>query len=174
MTGALLSFILHFWPEPSRMYVTPDSGLAEFDAEKDRLCPKLSASFPSELAFSWFTSFAWTGFKRALTKDDLWDLPPELTSHRIVPRFKRYWDPAVQSAQKYNSSIPQYNTNADGNEGNGEVSFNASSKAIQVNTPPRGKSKNDAASPNTKPKMVILFSNIICLIQIFSLDAFQY
>ena len=166
MTGALLSFILHFWAEPSRMYVTPDSGLADFDDEKDRMCPKLSASFPSELAFSWFTSFAWTGFKRALTKEDLWNLPPELTSRRIVPRFKRYWDPAVQSALKYNSSLPHSNTNAVGNEGNGEVSFNASSKAIQVNTPPRGQKKNDSASSNTKPKVVIIFNNSICLLQI--------
>ena len=167
MIGAAVSFILHFWAEPAPKYVAPESALGDFGEGEGKTCPKLSASFPSELAFSWFDKFAWTGFKRALTKDDLWDLPPELSSRNIVPKFKRYWDPAVQSILKYNASLPQETNvvaneaNGDvpqetkplANEANGDVSFNATSNSLQINT-----SKSETVkSPETsksKRKMV--------------------
>ena len=154
MTCGLLSFILQFWAESSCIYVTPKYGTPDVSDERDHRCPKLSASFPSELAFSWFTGFAWTGFKRALTKEDLWELPPELTSRQIVPRFKRYWDVAVQSALKYNSTLPASSLNAASNKGNGDVSFNASSREIQLNTSSPKKTSSNSTS-NNSPKMVI-------------------
>ena len=49
----------------------------------------MNASYPSYIAFSWFTGFAWTGFKRALTFEDLHDLPPSIKSCNVVPPFLR-------------------------------------------------------------------------------------
>ena len=167
MIGAAVSFTLHFWAEPAPKYVAPESALGDFGEGEGKTCPKLSASFPSELAFSWFDKFAWTGFKRALTKDDLWDLPPELSSRNIVPKFKRYWDPAVQGILKYNASLPQ-ETNVLANEANGDapqetkplaseangdVSFNATSNSLQINTSKSETVKSPEPS-KTKRKMV--------------------
>ena len=39
--------------------------------------------------FSFFLEFAWTGFKRALTFEDLHDLPPSIKSCNVVPPFLR-------------------------------------------------------------------------------------
>ena len=36
-----------------------------------------------------FSGFAWTGFKRSLTYDDLYDLPPFIKSCNVVPPFLR-------------------------------------------------------------------------------------
>ena len=179
MIGAAVSFILHFWAEPAPKYVAPESALGDFGEGEGKTCPKLSASFPSELAFSWFDKFAWTGFKRALTKDDLWDLPPELSSRNIVPKFKRYWDPAVQRILKYNTSLPQ-ETNVVANaangdvpeetkplasEANGDVSFNATSNSLQINTSKSETVKFPEPS-KTKRKMVRISKNMVkCCIQ---------
>ena len=38
--------------------------------------PEDYSSFASQMTFSWFTSLAWTGYKRGLAFDDLWRLPP--------------------------------------------------------------------------------------------------
>ena len=152
MTGAAASFILQFWAEPIAKYVTPVSDLDTFVNEEGNPCPKLSASFPSELAFSWFTGFAWTGFKRALTKDDLWDLPPELTSRQIIPRFRRNWDPAVESVLKHNASLPNDFKSSVIKETNGDASFNASSNAVKVETS-TGK-KESKGSAKSKLKLV--------------------
>ncbi len=39
----------------------------DLDEDADNLTPENFASFPSKMTFSWFDSFAWTGWKRKLT-----------------------------------------------------------------------------------------------------------
>ena len=72
--GCLIS---HFFSESRPDYQSPRGGLESSSALTDsKESPIMNASFPSILAFSWFTGFAWKGFKRSLGFDDLHDLPP--------------------------------------------------------------------------------------------------
>jgi hypothetical protein len=63
------SFSCHFFVEPRSAYEGPVDGsvVSPRSSSDDRPCPEEDASFPSHLAFSWFTGFAWTGFRRSLT-----------------------------------------------------------------------------------------------------------
>ena len=61
-------------------------------SEPSNESPIITASFPSKLVFSWFTGFAWTGFKRSLGFADLYDLPPYIQSGNVVPRFLEKWN----------------------------------------------------------------------------------
>ncbi len=53
------------------------------------------------------SSLAWTGFKRSLTFDDLWNLSPTNSSSYIVPLFQRYWQNRVQKAASKNAALLQ-------------------------------------------------------------------
>ncbi|KAH9495893.1 Multidrug resistance-associated protein 1 [Bulinus truncatus] len=48
-------------------------------------CPEMKASFPSRL------TLIFTGYKRPLTSDDLWQLNPRDTSDNVIARFTRSW-----------------------------------------------------------------------------------
>ena len=78
------SLICHFFSESRPEYQRPAS---EETIETSKESPIMNASFPSILTFSWFTGFAWTGFKRSLGFDDLYDLPPYVASQMVVPEF---------------------------------------------------------------------------------------
>lgn len=82
------SLVCHFFSEPEPSYASP-SGDDEPKPVNEN--PIMSASFPSILAFSWFTGFAWLGCKRSLTFDDLWDLPAYIKSSSVVPRYLSKW-----------------------------------------------------------------------------------
>ena len=86
----LASLICHFFVDARPDYERPTNQDDSSDSAKES--PILDASFPSILAFSWFTGFAWMGFKRSLGFDDLHDLPPWFKSSKIVPRFLSKWD----------------------------------------------------------------------------------
>ena len=85
------SLICHFFSESRPEYQRPASEEQGSESsptlETSKESPIMNASFPSILTFSWFTGFAWTGFKRSLGFDDLYDLPPYVASQRVVPEF---------------------------------------------------------------------------------------
>lgn len=76
------SLICHFFAD-----LRPDYKVPSCQETSSNESPILDASYPSNLFLSWFTSFAWLGFKRPLGFDDLMDLPPFLQSSTIVPKF---------------------------------------------------------------------------------------
>jgi hypothetical protein len=80
----LACFTCHFFSESQSDYQSPTETLLGGNES-----PLMNASYPSYIAFSWFTGFAWTGFKRALTFEDLHDLPPSIKSCNVVPPFLR-------------------------------------------------------------------------------------
>ena len=90
------SLICHFFSESRPEYQRPatseeqESESSPTSTETSKESPIMNASFPSILAFSWFTGFAWTGFKRSLGFDDLYDLPPYVASQSVVPEFLKY------------------------------------------------------------------------------------
>lgn len=61
-----------------------------------RKSPEVSSGFPSRLTFSWFDPVAITGFRRALTEEDLWPLNPQMVSKEAVARFEKFWHRAYQ------------------------------------------------------------------------------
>ena len=105
-TGLLLaSLICHFFVDARPEYERPKDQQEVQDSSKES--PILDASFPSILAFSWFTGFAWMGFKRSLGFDDLYDLPPWLKSSKIVPRFLSKWDATCDQETKAKTKLPK-------------------------------------------------------------------
>ena len=79
----IVSLVCHFFADARAEYESP-SGEAEPSRNES---PILDASFPSMLVFSWFTGFAWQGFKRSLGFDDLYELPPFVQSSKVVPEI---------------------------------------------------------------------------------------
>ncbi|XP_053695520.1 multidrug resistance-associated protein 1 isoform X2 [Sabethes cyaneus] len=63
-------------------------------------CPELSATFPSRLVFGWFDKLAWTGFKRPLVNEDLWNMKPEDASKEVSPLFMKYWNQTLDRTYK--------------------------------------------------------------------------
>ncbi|XP_021964848.1 multidrug resistance-associated protein 1 isoform X1 [Folsomia candida] len=62
-------------------------------------CPEKESSFISKITYSWFDSIAWTGYKRPLNFEDLWDLNKDDRADEQVPIFMKYWDAAVETAK---------------------------------------------------------------------------
>ena len=79
--------------------------------------PETSSPFASIITFSWFDSLATTGFKRALTTSDLWQLNPRDQSATVAPIFNRNWQPMMQAANLSSREVPEASFSAsDGGE----------------------------------------------------------
>uniref|UniRef100_A0A182NES5 ABC-type glutathione-S-conjugate transporter n=1 Tax=Anopheles dirus TaxID=7168 RepID=A0A182NES5_9DIPT len=62
--------------------------------------PELRSSFFSRLFYLYFDSYAWRGFRKPLTDDDMYDLNPEDTSRALVPPFDKYWFESVEKGRR--------------------------------------------------------------------------
>uniref|UniRef100_A0A182J6S8 ABC-type glutathione-S-conjugate transporter n=1 Tax=Anopheles atroparvus TaxID=41427 RepID=A0A182J6S8_ANOAO len=62
--------------------------------------PELRTSFFSRLFYLYFDSYAWRGFRKPLTDDDMYDLNPEDTSRELVPPFDKYWFESVEKGRQ--------------------------------------------------------------------------
>ena len=69
--------------------------------------PETSSPFPSIITFSWFDSLASTGYKRALTTSDLWQLNPRDQSATVAPIFNKNWQPMMQAANLTSRESPE-------------------------------------------------------------------
>lgn len=69
-------------------------------AEQKKPNPEIEASFLRKLFFLWFDSFAWMGFRKPLTTDDMWDIRPEDTSRELVPEFDKHWLESVENGKR--------------------------------------------------------------------------
>ncbi|CEQ40462.1 SPOSA6832_02085, partial [Sporobolomyces salmonicolor] len=54
-------------------------------------CPRLTANIFQRLTFSWMTPMMKMGYKKFLTEEDLWSLPPDDTAHALSERLERAW-----------------------------------------------------------------------------------
>nr|XP_029724825.1 multidrug resistance-associated protein 1-like isoform X4 [Aedes albopictus] len=84
----LLNFVIDKAPQQTKYEIT------------DKDCPELSATFPSRLVFGWFDKLAWTGFKKPLVNDDLWNMKPEDASKEVSPLFMKYWNETLEKTYK--------------------------------------------------------------------------
>ncbi|XP_052898198.1 multidrug resistance-associated protein 1-like [Anopheles moucheti] len=87
-----LMLVLELFPDkaPSFSYYPKDS----------KPNPELRSSFFSKLLFLHFDAFAWKGFRKPLTVDDMYDINPQDTSRELVPPFDKYWKISVEKGRK--------------------------------------------------------------------------
>ncbi|XP_046557639.1 multidrug resistance-associated protein 1-like isoform X2 [Haliotis rubra] len=77
----LVEFFLLWFPDNDQIILT--TGVDE----KRLPCPETTSSFPEKVTFGWMQSIIWTGWRRPLMEEDLWDLPPHIKCKQVVPRF---------------------------------------------------------------------------------------
>lgn len=90
----VVEWILGFFLDTLPAYQEAGSG-----DETRNPSPETTATFPSRLLFNWFNVLAWTGYKRSIVEEDLWDLNPRDRSSTVVPKFNRYWDAKLRLAR---------------------------------------------------------------------------
>lgn len=143
----VVSFALHFFVEPEPAYRGP------LQIVQARPSPQITASFPSQLAFSWFTGLAWSGFKRSLTFDDLWDLNPMLMSRFVFPRFNRFWERTVKQIQYVHANGHQ----ATNGHGLADASFNRTNEDVDFKSTKKSSSHADLSRLSVFPAMAKAF-----------------
>lgn len=178
----LASFVSHFFVDAAPTYSEPNvaaaapscaqeadevdvesrSGLPTSGASSSGLqCPKESASFPAILTFSWFTSLAWTGFKRSLTMEDLWELPRTLKSATLIPKFQRHFEAASAAAA---AAAATRNLNE-----NGDVSFATNSGKIEIRpSTKKGTKSSPQTLPDKQTKVNLKMSHLKILLRLIS------
>ncbi|BGP53294.1 hypothetical protein JCM8202v2_000853 [Rhodotorula sphaerocarpa] len=62
----------------------------EFGLEQKE-CPRLRANIFQRLTFSWMTPMMKTGYRKFLTEEDLWSLPPDDTAYALGQRLEKAW-----------------------------------------------------------------------------------
>jgi len=51
----------------------------------------VEASYLSQILYHWYNGMVWTGVRKAIDYEDLWDLNPQDKSRSVVPIFDKYW-----------------------------------------------------------------------------------
>ncbi|XP_014664888.1 PREDICTED: multidrug resistance-associated protein 1-like [Priapulus caudatus] len=84
----LLQFLLCFTYDPAKATM-------EEIGQGEHPCGQKTSSFFSALIYGWCSRLVRKGYKRALERDDLWDLNPEDTCKRLLPEFEAKWDKEI-------------------------------------------------------------------------------
>ncbi|ETN62869.1 multidrug resistance-associated protein 1 [Anopheles darlingi] len=83
------------------MELFPDKApTVSFYPESKNPNPELKSSFFGKMLFLYFDSFAWRGFRKPLTMEDMYDINPQDSSRELVPPFDKYWDRSVANGRK--------------------------------------------------------------------------
>ena len=85
---ALISavYFSHFFADSSRNREDYE------ELEPGKPSPHLTSSFPNKLVFLWMTSYLFKGWKKPLTREDLWDLAESVKSSNVYAMWTRTWD----------------------------------------------------------------------------------
>ncbi|GFN81567.1 canalicular multispecific organic anion transporter 1 [Plakobranchus ocellatus] len=97
----VLQFLLHFFSE--RLLIIQQHSIK-------RQSPEIFASFPSKITFHWMTSYIWQGYRKALSPEDIWDIPECFKSSRVVPQFSKAWEKERQNAAAKNRKAKSAST----------------------------------------------------------------
>ncbi|ODM88268.1 Multidrug resistance-associated protein 1 [Orchesella cincta] len=77
--------ILHSWADVAPAYQLESEGPSK------KACPEYTSSFLNRILFHWYTSLAWTGFRKPLEYSDLYELNWVDRSQNVVPFFDQHW-----------------------------------------------------------------------------------
>ena len=84
-----------------------DASPAHSDYPKTaNVSPELSASFLRRIFYQWFDPITWTGYRKPLDYNDLYDINPKDTSREIFLPFDKYWHESIEKG-KLKSSKPK-------------------------------------------------------------------
>ncbi|XP_065055747.1 multidrug resistance-associated protein 1-like [Rhopilema esculentum] len=81
--------------------------------KQEKPCPIDSANFLSRLTFWWMTGLIWTGYKRSLTSEDVWDLSKHNKAHNLVSNFQEKWDEEVRKLPRDEHIYENFNDSRD-------------------------------------------------------------
>jgi ATP-binding cassette, subfamily C (CFTR/MRP), member 1 len=87
----------------------------------EKISPELSAGALNQFFFSWFSVTTWTGFKRPLTDDDIYDVNPQYASSEVTPIFDKNFKRSVDKNAKKSQKKAQKEENTRPLESNGSV-----------------------------------------------------
>lgn len=66
----------------------------------------MNASYPNKITFAWFDGIIRKGWKNPIKEEDLHDISPDLSCHRVMAQWSKYWGrQAEKKAVKANMSI---------------------------------------------------------------------
>ncbi|XP_062705317.1 multidrug resistance-associated protein 1-like [Aedes albopictus] len=83
------------------MEIFPDQAPRYTDYPKQKnQNPELRSSFFIKLLYLYFDRFTWTGFRKPLTDDDMYDLNPQDMSRELVPPFDKYWYQSIENGRR--------------------------------------------------------------------------
>lgn len=68
--------------------------------KSEKPSPELSAGAFDQLFFHWFSKTTWTGFKRPLVEDDIYDVNPQFASNELVPIFDKNFERSIKKNAK--------------------------------------------------------------------------
>ncbi|BFZ12051.1 hypothetical protein BsWGS_15090 [Bradybaena similaris] len=66
--------------------------------------PEITASYPSQLLFTWLLNVIYAAYKKEITEEDLFDLNPRDQSCTLNARFEYHWDQEVERVNKINAA----------------------------------------------------------------------
>uniref|UniRef100_A0A0N4Z034 ABC-type glutathione-S-conjugate transporter n=1 Tax=Parastrongyloides trichosuri TaxID=131310 RepID=A0A0N4Z034_PARTI len=69
----------------------------KYHAVGEKQCPEYYTSFLNQITFNWFTPMAYTGYKRALTTEDLWNLNSSDETKNIVSQFNKNFNKEMKN-----------------------------------------------------------------------------
>lgn len=76
--------------------------------------PELGAGALDQLFFHWFSTITWTGFKRPLIEDDIYDVNPQFASNELVPIFDKNFKRSIEkNAKKSARNIKENETTSE-------------------------------------------------------------
>lgn len=86
--------------------------------KSEKPSPELSAGALDLLFFQWFSTTTWTGFKRPLIEDDIFDVNPQFSSNELVPIFDKNFERSIKkNAKKSARNIKENETPSEATNG---------------------------------------------------------
>ncbi|GAA5978963.1 hypothetical protein JCM5350_004190 [Sporobolomyces pararoseus] len=84
-------FVPFVEPAQGKIKLSESSEGGSADVWEQPECPRLRANIFSRLTFSWMTPMMTTGYRKFLTEEDLWSLPPDDTANALGSRLEQAW-----------------------------------------------------------------------------------
>jgi len=115
-------------------------------------CPEMSANFLSTITFWWFSGLLIQGYKKDLTREDLWTLNPQDLSNSVVPKFEYQWNKQklkIQSRSARKGKKSKKGDQRDKDESNLTMTRNGSVQLQLLNSDPDQKVLNEKAAKPT-------------------------
>jgi len=86
-----------------------ESRFKKANSKASRKAPEKNSSLLSVLTFWWINSLINTGYKRDLTRDDLWEIDDAEKSERVTKKLEQVWNPKAQKCEYFEKFLIKLN-----------------------------------------------------------------